>query len=200
MFYYNFGLWRLSLWYLPHSYCLQFHGEIFCFNTLLFMLFDIAKLYDTLIHLWDFYITIIIKIILFWCLLYHYCSIFTLISDQHCIRFWSICWYSCLLIQLVPTKLHKILPGRLVRVVLTYQGNIWETKYNGAHPKYKSFIGSWRAFVDDNKLKVGDALVFELVKDHCSILVFRVRILRGDIPSELLQKVGETEHATVIMD
>lgn len=105
-----------------------------------------------------------------------------------------------MLIQLVPTKLHKILPGRLVRVVLTYQGNIWETKYNGAHPKYKSFIGSWRAFVDDNKLKVGDALVFELVKDHCSILVFRVRILRGDIPSELLQKVGETEHATVIMD
>ena len=74
--------------------------------------------------------------------------------------------------------------------------------YNGASGRFKRFIG-WRAFIDDNNVKVGDACVFELMECCSTKLVFRVQILRGVFPAELLGKVsleGENSDAPIVIE
>ena len=61
--------------------------------------------------------------------------------------------------------------------------------YDGTSDRHKKFDTSWRSFVDDNNLKVGDACVFELEENNSKSIVFKVQILRGDIPPELLPKI-----------
>ena len=53
----------------------------------------------------------------------------------------------------------------------------------------KRFDINWRKFADDNSLKIGDGCVFELEECTSTKLVFRVQILKGDIPPELAQKI-----------
>lgn len=73
--------------------------------------------------------------------------------------------------------------------------------WNGSHKTTKSLDRkSWKAFVDDNNLKAGDGCVFELTECSSTRLVFRVQILRGDIPAELLAKViGEDAEKSIVL-
>ena len=60
---------------------------------------------------------------------------------------------------------------------------------------------SWKEFVDDNNLKVGDGCVFELMECSSTKLVFKAQILRGDIPAELLDKYsGEDGENPILID
>ncbi|CAK9185235.1 unnamed protein product [Ilex paraguariensis] len=92
----------------------------------------------------------------------------------------------------VPVKLYQLLPSAAVPAVITYCGQNWRTVYHGDRSQ-KRFDISWKAFVIDNDLKMGDALVFELIECSRVKLKFRVQILRGDFPAELMAGVhGET--------
>lgn len=105
------------------------------------------------------------------------------------------------MIQLIPTKLHQVLPSCSVPTVLTFGGKNWEMTCNAAHKTHKILDrSSWKQFVDDNNLKVGDGCVFELMESSSTKLVFRVQILRGDIPAQLVDKVsrGGAERPLVI--
>ncbi|KAL6124654.1 hypothetical protein ACLB2K_077166 [Fragaria x ananassa] len=66
----------------------------------------------------------------------------------------------------------------------------WEMTCNAAKKTSQVRVDSrsWKAFVDDNNLKVGDGCVFELMECSGTKLMFRVQILRGDIPAELVDK------------
>nr|POF13408.1 b3 domain-containing protein [Quercus suber] len=88
----------------------------------------------------------------------------------------------------VPAKLHSIIPSLVVPTVLTYRGKNWEMSCNGTQRTHKKFDSGWRAFINDNNLKAGDACVFELIERSSKKLVFRVQILRGDIPPEFQGK------------
>ncbi|KAG5626382.1 hypothetical protein H5410_011600 [Solanum commersonii] len=67
----------------------------------------------------------------------------------------------------LPKKMNKELPSAGVHVVLTCG-----RKNTG-----------WRKFVDDNNLKEGDGLVFELSECSTSKIESRVQIFRGDFPA-----------------
>ncbi|KAL6144411.1 hypothetical protein ACLB2K_055104 [Fragaria x ananassa] len=88
----------------------------------------------------------------------------------------------------IPAKLHSILPPCSIPTVLNFAGKSWEMTCGGKHRKHKLDKESWKAFVDDNKLKAGDGCVFEVMECITTKLELRVRILRGDIPAELLEK------------
>ena len=99
--------------------------------------------------------------------------------------------------QRLPAKMHPILPIDTIPVVLAYRGNEWNMLYNG---KNKRLHSSWRGFAEDNSLKIGDACVFELKEWNCKKLIFRVQILRGDIPPEVLPKIaGEGEDCPIVI-
>lgn len=103
--------------------------------------------------------------------------------------------------MMIPSKLHPILPSCSILTVLTFAGKSWEMTWNGSHKTTKSLDRkSWKAFIDDNNLKVGDGCVFELTECSSTRLVFRVQILRGDIPAELLAKViGEDAEKSIVL-
>ncbi|XP_062109111.1 B3 domain-containing protein Os04g0386900-like [Humulus lupulus] len=101
----------------------------------------------------------------------------------------------------LPTKIHPVLPSLIIPAVLTYKGKKWTMLFNGTNVVMKRFDNSWRNFAEDNKLKIGDACVFELTENSSRNLVFRVQILRGDIPSELLPKiVGESLESPIVIE
>lgn len=100
----------------------------------------------------------------------------------------------------VPAKMHRVLPHVVLPVVLNYCGKSWKMVYYGDNA-HKRFDPRWKYFVIDNNLKVGDACVFELTECSNSKLKFRVQILRGDFPSELLTKAkGVTSNAPINID
>lgn len=71
--------------------------------------------------------------------------------------------------------------------------------YNGANRLKQFDRSSWGAFVNANDLKAGDGCVFELMECSSAKLVFRVQILRGDIPAELLENcIGEADKPIVV--
>ncbi|KAL6137367.1 hypothetical protein ACLB2K_062659 [Fragaria x ananassa] len=99
----------------------------------------------------------------------------------------------------IPAELDPILPSGSIHTVLVYGDKSWEMTYNG-EKRHKQFNRkSWGAFVDENNLKAGDALVFELMECNSTQIGFRVQILRGDIPQELIEKANhEAEQPVVI--
>ncbi|KAM7472399.1 hypothetical protein LguiA_010582 [Lonicera macranthoides] len=100
----------------------------------------------------------------------------------------------------LPAKLHPILPYSTVPVVIEYQGKTWETSF-GKRSRQEGGRVNLKAFVEDNDLKMDDACVFELAECSSEILKFKVQILRGDFPAELLAKVnGETSNTPIIID
>lgn len=102
---------------------------------------------------------------------------------------------------MLPAKIHPVLPSYTIPAVLIYGGKEWNLNCYGTKGSCKRFDGSWRKFAEDNNLKVGDACVFELIEYSSKKLFFRVQILRGDIPPELLQKVvGETEDSPIVIE
>ncbi|KAL7238315.1 hypothetical protein ACSBR2_004424 [Camellia fascicularis] len=101
----------------------------------------------------------------------------------------------------VPTNMHRVLPCIAVPVILTYRGNNWEMIYFGDHIS-KRFDTRWARFVNDNDLRIGDACVFEVVECSNRLVRFRVQILRGDFPPELLARVhnGQTSDAAIVIE
>lgn len=103
----------------------------------------------------------------------------------------------------VPTKLHQMIPSLVIPTVLTYRGKNWKMTYYGSARTHKKFDNGWRAFINDNDLNAGDACVFELMECSNKKLVFRVQILRGDIPSEFIDKVsfeGESSDTPIVIE
>ncbi|XP_060217879.1 uncharacterized protein LOC132645113 [Lycium barbarum] len=86
----------------------------------------------------------------------------------------------------IPKKMTDELPSDGAPVVLSCGRKKWDMFYGGKCNQ--KFSGEWRKFVDDNNLKEGDGLVFELSECSASKIHFRVQILRGDFPSELVPK------------
>ncbi|KAJ8573492.1 hypothetical protein K7X08_010003 [Anisodus acutangulus] len=84
----------------------------------------------------------------------------------------------------MPKKMTSLLPSAGAPAVLTCGRKKWEMFYDGAKSNHK--FNEWRKFVDDNNLKEGDGLVFELSECNASKIHFRVQILRGDFPEELV--------------
>lgn len=94
--------------------------------------------------------------------------------------------------------MHPLLPSQDTRAVLAYKDKTWDVML---FTKGKRFDYSWRQFVDDNHLKTGDACVFELIECLSSKVTFKVQILRGDFPADLLAKVsGETAGAPIVIE
>ncbi|XP_027771314.1 B3 domain-containing protein Os04g0386900-like [Solanum pennellii] len=85
----------------------------------------------------------------------------------------------------LPKKMNKELPFDGAPAVLTCGGKKWNLFYGGAKAKYKFSIG-WKKFADDNNLKEGDGLVFELSECNSNKIEFKIQILREDFPAELV--------------
>jgi len=93
-----------------------------------------------------------------------------------------------------------MLPSPTFPVVFEYRGKTWETVFT-KHRGQDVFRANWKAFVEDNDLKKDDACVFELAECSNECVKFKVQILRGDFPTELLAKVkGGTSNTPVIID
>ncbi|MCD9643140.1 hypothetical protein HAX54_030317 [Datura stramonium] len=90
----------------------------------------------------------------------------------------------------LPKKIRCELPSAGAPAVLTCGRKKWNMLYGGTKSNFKLSI-EWRNFVDDNNLKEGDGLVFELSESSASKIHFRVQILRGDFPAELLPEEEE---------
>ncbi|TVU13038.1 hypothetical protein EJB05_46712 [Eragrostis curvula] len=120
----------------------------------------------------------------------------------------SIILYAGLLA--IPTRFHRHLPEARVPAVLLCRGQSWPTSYCG-DLKVKKLDAAWRGFAVDNQLRIGDAGVFELVdadpetegearsSDKKTVL-FRVQVLRGDLPEELTSKGATSDEPLVIVD
>ncbi|KAI3920783.1 hypothetical protein MKW98_005609 [Papaver atlanticum] len=99
----------------------------------------------------------------------------------------------------IPKSVNQLLPEKEVPVNLSYRNKTWKVKYQGNRAS-KKFDSSWKHFVHDNNLRFGDGCVFELTEHSDNCITFRIQILDGDIPSELLDRVeGQTiEHPITI--
>lgn len=66
----------------------------------------------------------------------------------------------------------------------------------------KCFDSSWRKFVDDNNLVVGDALIFELLESSSVKVMFKVQFLSCAIPPELQEQINKSraERQAIIID
>ncbi|XP_059649039.1 B3 domain-containing protein Os04g0386900-like [Cornus florida] len=102
--------------------------------------------------------------------------------------------------MVLPTKMQSVLPQATVPVILSCRGKKWETSYYGDRSN-KRFDFHWKTFAIDNNLNYGDGLVFELQECSSGKVEFRVQILRGDFPPELLARVnGATSISPIVID
>ncbi|XP_010276852.1 PREDICTED: B3 domain-containing protein Os04g0386900-like isoform X2 [Nelumbo nucifera] len=99
----------------------------------------------------------------------------------------------------LPSKLQQYLPSAMVPVELTFRNKSWKMYYYGDRG-CKRFNMAWRHFVIDNKLKIGDGCVFELMESSPNILRFKVQVLNGDLPSDFISNIGESESSPIIID
>ncbi|KAK9923833.1 hypothetical protein M0R45_032233 [Rubus argutus] len=100
----------------------------------------------------------------------------------------------------IPPKLDPILPSGSIPMVLTFGDKSWEMTYNGEKRHKLLDRQSWGAFVDENNLKAGDGLVFELKECNKTKIIFRVQILRGDIPDELLEMAARESEKPIVIE
>ncbi|XP_020412913.1 B3 domain-containing protein Os04g0386900, partial [Prunus persica] len=99
----------------------------------------------------------------------------------------------------VPGKFNATLPSCSIHTVLAFRGKNWEIIYHESSSCKR--LDNWRPFAIDNNLKVGGACVFEQLECSSTRLVFRVQILRGDIPSEFLDKLnGDNVDAPIVLE
>ncbi|CAN4110488.1 unnamed protein product [Withania somnifera] len=90
----------------------------------------------------------------------------------------------------LPKKMTNELPSAGAPTVLTCGQKKWDMFYGGIKSNNRITIG-WKEFVDDNNIKEGDGLVLELSECSVSKIHFRVQILRGDFPAELIPEDEE---------
>ncbi|KAL7126035.1 hypothetical protein ABFS83_14G158100 [Erythranthe nasuta] len=101
-----------------------------------------------------------------------------------------------------PISMTQRLPRATIPAVLRHGGKTWNMSYCGdaARPR---FDYKWKAFVADNNLKIGDGCVFELMEPDSKNAVFKVMIVRGDIPPELqalIDSRGKSEAVPIVID
>ena len=109
--------------------------------------------------------------------------------------------------QVIPARLHRHLPAARVPAVLLCRGRSWAASYCG-DLKCKKIDAGWRDFAVDNALRVGDACVFELItpaaggtgSEGDGKVVFRVQVLRGDLPEEITSRGTTSQDPIVIVD
>ncbi|GFP93914.1 B3 domain-containing protein os04g0386900 [Phtheirospermum japonicum] len=102
----------------------------------------------------------------------------------------------------LPVSGVSLLPRTAVPVVLRHGGKNWTVQYNGDSLRPR-FDCKWKYFVIDNKLKQGDACVFEAIDPSPKNLTFKVHILRGELPPEMLALVdirGKTSESPIVID
>ncbi|PIA49285.1 hypothetical protein AQUCO_01300263v1 [Aquilegia coerulea] len=95
----------------------------------------------------------------------------------------------------LPAKIHKVLPKAIVPVILTCRNKNWKMQYYGVGYAHQKFDSGWKNFSIDNKLNVGDGCVFELTECSTECIKFRVQILSGELPAELLNR-GDGSNST----
>ena len=83
--------------------------------------------------------------------------------------------------------MNKELPFVAAPAILTCGGEKRNLCYGGAKTKYK-FCTRWNKFGDDNNLKEGDGLVFELSECNSDKIEFKIQILREDFSAQLVPK------------
>ncbi|KAH9626566.1 hypothetical protein KSS87_005546, partial [Heliosperma pusillum] len=94
----------------------------------------------------------------------------------------------------IPTKFSGVLPeNETVPVLLTRGNRSWYMTYSGYQYSARRICSGWKTFVDCNMLKVGDVCLFELMSSDLTVLKFKVQILRGNFPPDLLNREGETQ-------
>jgi hypothetical protein len=102
--------------------------------------------------------------------------------------------------QVVPKSLAPFLPGTTVPATVTWHGRSWEMRFTGGRQIQRLEAG-WRGFALDNGLKLGDGCVFELVDGRAERVVFRVQVLRADIPAEIRERAGGyTSSSPILID
>ncbi|XP_039815318.1 B3 domain-containing protein Os06g0112300-like [Panicum virgatum] len=107
----------------------------------------------------------------------------------------------------IPSRLHSHLPGSRVPAVLLFGNQSWAVTYCG-ELKCKKLGPGWRDFVVANRLRIGDACVFELItpaaggtgSEGDGKVVFRVQVLRGDLPEEITSRGATSRDPIVIVD
>ncbi|XP_020244826.1 B3 domain-containing protein Os04g0386900-like isoform X3 [Asparagus officinalis] len=97
----------------------------------------------------------------------------------------------------LPVSFHPVLPSADVSVILSIKKKTWEVRYFGGHLKRFCGIG-WKRFTVDNKLKIGDGCVFELMDSKN--LRFEVRILNGQVPDMFSHNRVRSNEPIVIDD
>ncbi|XP_057980819.1 B3 domain-containing protein Os04g0386900-like isoform X2 [Malania oleifera] len=103
--------------------------------------------------------------------------------------------------MVVPSRMYPILPSFNVPVELIYRSKVWQMIYMGGNRTHKRFDSKWKVFVNDNNLRAGDACVFEIMECSDTNIKFKVQILRGDIPFNLVErKNGESLDSAVVIE
>ena len=100
--------------------------------------------------------------------------------------------------QVVPRSLAPFLPATTVPAKVTWHGRSWEMRFTGGRQIQRLEAG-WRGFALDNGLKLGDGCVFELLDGKAEGVVFRVQVLRADIPAEIRERAGGYTSSTPIL-
>ncbi|KAH7659104.1 B3 DNA binding domain-containing protein [Dioscorea alata] len=80
----------------------------------------------------------------------------------------------------IPATFYPYLPSESLPVVLSYGNKFWKMTYCVNRRTRRLYCG-WEKFATDNKLKIGDGCIFELVDSKN--LQFKVQILPGQLPS-----------------
>ncbi|XP_050387012.1 B3 domain-containing protein Os04g0386900-like [Argentina anserina] len=100
----------------------------------------------------------------------------------------------------IPPKLDSVLPaGNSVPMVLSFGEKSWEMTFSETKRLKLVDRHSWKSFVDDNSLKAGDGCVFELISCDSTKVLFKVQILRGDIPAELMEKYSNEAEKPIVI-
>ncbi|VAH47234.1 B3 domain-containing protein Os04g0386900-like [Triticum dicoccoides] len=100
----------------------------------------------------------------------------------------------------VPRSLAPFLPSKPTPATLTWQGRTWEMRFTGGRHIQRLEAG-WRSFALDNALRLGDGCVFELVGGDGESIMFRVQVLRAEIPASIRQRAGGyTPSSAIVLD
>ncbi|KAI5648017.1 hypothetical protein M9H77_34022 [Catharanthus roseus] len=94
-------------------------------------------------------------------------------------------------VMILPSRLNPNLPSAtgptlMVPTTILYREKSWELDKR------------WKVFVDDNCLKAGDALFWELLESSNEKVNFKVQIIKSDFPVELAAKLdGNTSNTPI---
>ncbi|KAI5648011.1 hypothetical protein M9H77_34016 [Catharanthus roseus] len=105
-------------------------------------------------------------------------------------------------VLILPSRLYPNLPSAtgqtlMVPTTILCRGKSWETTLC-VNSKMKKLDKRWKLFIDDNGLKAGDALFWELLESSNEKVKFKVQIIKGDFPAELAAKIDGNSSNTPI--